>query len=561
MTQNYASRTTLADVISALSHADLTDQQRRDQISAVRTIARALGAMPEEIPVDVQQLRARLDALSPGALGVSAGRWANVRSLFGRALRTVRPMLPSRSLIRLSPEWAGLLSGLDRNRATRLKPLLRCLSQQGITPDAVTAADLHAYRDALTHDRLRRGPERTWDSLVWSWNACVRDVPGWPAVPIERASRRETYTLPWTAFLDEFQREVQLFLHWRGGVNLSEHSPSRPARPATLRQREYQLRMAASVLVHRGLDISVLRSLRDLVTAENVRTILDFLLDRHNRQATPSIGHIAVFLKYVAERYLELDDTELVQIRKLTSKVVSHKRGLTPKNRERLRPFDDPETVAAFLSLPERIRAELARDRRPSKPRALVAQVAAAIAILQAIPLRIGNLARLDLRKNLIERGTRLYLVLDEDAVKNGEFIDLELPAHTIEILGWYLREHRPTLLASPSDWLFPGEHTGSKSSHLLGSQITKAVHRYLGLRMHAHLFRHVSAKLFLDQRPGEYEVVRQVLRHRSIETTTNFYAGAELRTASAHFASVIEARRNPVTRRRRRRGAQSIAS
>ena len=34
---------------------------------------------------------------------------------------------------------------------------------------------------------------------------------------------------------------------------------------------------------------------------------------------------------------------------------------------------------------------------------------------------------------------------------------------------------------------------------------------------------------------------MRQVLRHRSIQTTTSFYAGAETRSAGQHYAAVID--------------------
>jgi hypothetical protein len=86
----------------------------------------------------------------------------------------------------------------------------------------------------------------------------------------------------------------------------------------------------------------------------------------------------------------------------------------------------------------------------------------------------------------------------------------------------------------------YPGEGSGPKAAYGLGPQIKTAVFRFTGLKVNTHLFRHVGAKIFLDQRPGQYEVVRQVLRHRSIETTTSFYAGAETRSAGQHFAAVI---------------------
>jgi len=60
------------------------------------------------------------------------------------------------------------------------------------------------------------------------------------------------------------------------------------------------------------------------------------------------------------------------------------------------------------------------------------------------------------------------------------------------------------------------------------------------GMRMHPHLFRHATAKLFLDANPGAYEVVRRVLGHRSIDTTTSFYTGLETASAVRHFDELL---------------------
>jgi integrase len=179
----------------------------------------------------------------------------------------------------------------------------------------------------------------------------------------------------------------------------------------------------------------------------------------------------------------------------------------------------------------------------------MLAQMAAAIALLQAAPIRLNNLTAIDVDKNLIGRGNRLYLVIPEDEVKNGEPIDFELPAETRDVLAWYVREHRPLLISNPTDALFPGRRGPAKSSHALAAQISRAVFKYAGLKFNVHLFRHAGGKLFLDARPGQYEVMRRVLGHRSIATTTSLYAGAETRSAGSHFASVIAERRRNLER------------
>jgi integrase len=155
------------------------------------------------------------------------------------------------------------------------------------------------------------------------------------------------------------------------------------------------------------------------------------------------------------------------------------------------------------------------------------------------------------MRKNLIARGRRLYLVVPEGDTKNNEPVDFELPAETVDIVAWYIRDYRPHLVRAPTDAVFPGEGSGPKAAYGLGPQIKAAVFRFTGLKVNTHLFRHAGAKIFLDQRPGQYEVVRQVLRHRSIETTTSFYAGAETRSAGQHYAAVINGLREELNQAR----------
>jgi integrase len=218
--------------------------------------------------------------------------------------------------------------------------------------------------------------------------------------------------------------------------------------------------------------------------------------------------------------------------------------GMTAKNRDRLRPFDDPNTVAAFLDLPHWIRREIESGRQNPKRKAILAQMAAAIAILQVAPIRIKNLAELDLHRHLIERGKRLYLIVAESEVKNREPIEFELPVETVDVVAWYVREHRSVLLVEPTDALFPRKSGGPKSPAAFGTQISSTMFRHTGLKINPHLFRHIAGKLFLDARPGQYEVVRRVLGHRSIDTTTRIYTGAETRAAGQHFAAVIAERR-----------------
>jgi hypothetical protein len=534
-----------------ISKADSSEKQKQDMRSAVRTVAKMLGAEPAAIAADPLLLRRRLEGIHPEGQALSRGRWANVRSLLCKALALARPVLPSRSVMPLLPEWDALATGLEFNRRVRLLPLLRFLSARSVRPTQATTADLEAYREAIIADRLRKAPEKTWDSLVWVWNGCVRQVDGWPSIVIERPSRRKTYVVPWSMFPPSLKAEVDRFLNRLAGQDLSDDGPVRPVRRSTIHTREYQLRVAASVLVERGYDAKTIRSIADLLSFERYVEILRALMNRHNGQTSPQVGQIAAFLKDVARHWLKVDEIELQRFRKVASRLAVGRRGLTPKNRGRLRPFDDPENVAAFLGLPRRICSDLKSDKRNLRRKAILAQMAAAISLLQAAPIRLHNLTNLDVNRNLIARGKRLYLVIAESDTKNREPIVFELPAETVQILSWYVREYRPFLMRQATDAVFPGRSGKAKTSGALASQISNTVFKYTALKVNVHLFRHAGGKIFLDARPGQYEIMRRVLSHRSIATTTSFYAGAETRTAGQHFASVIAERRRALERRK----------
>src|SRR5262249_57490162 len=86
-----ASRTasiTIADLLSQISSkTSLADRQ--DICSAIRTLCRALGQAPADVPADLATLRRQLKELTPLAAGVSRGRWRNIKSLLSKPFRIV----------------------------------------------------------------------------------------------------------------------------------------------------------------------------------------------------------------------------------------------------------------------------------------------------------------------------------------------------------------------------------------------------------------------------------------------------------------------------------------
>ena len=129
-----------------------------------------------------------------------------------------------------------------------------------------------------------------------------------------------------------------------------------------------------------------------------------------------------------------------------------------------------------------------------------------------------------------------MHVSIPRDEVKNDAALESELPEETVRILMIYLKTYRPLLLRAPSSWLFPGEGAGHKSITGLAVQIKEVIARETGLRVNAHLFRQIGGKFYLTENPGQYGVLRLVLAHKSVETTTRSYSGTETAAALRHF-------------------------
>ena len=556
MTHNDQHKPTLANALVALLEAPLTDIQKRDTRSAVMTFCKALGLSPDEVPASPIYIRRKLEGISYVALGYSKGRWANVKTGVARAVGLVGKSYPSRNTTKLLPKWAALLKMLPASLKRKVSACARYLSGLGLDADAVSLTDLHSYRDTILNDRMRANAEQAWDHFLWGWNRAVDQFPDiWPQITIPRVEKREVYVYPFAYFPASFEADVNAYADRMRNVNLDDDGPVRPSRPATIATRTRQLRTAASALARSGVDPATITGIARLVEVENFKLVLHFHMERAGGKTSAGVAQMAACLRNAARHYVKVDDEHDRKISALCKRVSVQTGGLTAKNRERLRPFDDAELVRQFLCLPDTIRQQVERDKRAPAQKAVLAQVAAAIALLQATPIRKANLCAIDINRHLKQQRKEVHLVICESETKNRHPVDFNIPEYALDILRWYMKEYRPHLMREPTDALFPGRNGQHKTAHTLGLQIKKIVFEFTGHTFNVHLFRHFAGKVFLDQQPGNYEVVRQVLGHKRLDTTTSFYSGAEAKRASAMFNNVVDtlrAQHAPIASKRR---------
>jgi integrase len=539
---------TLAVVIARIEADEtLKVNRRRDICSAARTLARLFNKTPGEVPASPSWLRRRLKYVHPRQAGISQKRFANIKSDLSAGLRHARiPEGRNPHLPKLSVDWQKLWDRLPEGRLRwSLSRFLRFCSGQAIRPEEVDDAAAEAFRQALADECLVKDPDSLLANTVKRWNEAVASVPGWPEAQLTVPYKRQVLSLPLSAFPESFQRDLERYLaRLRGDDVFSDDGPAQPLRPSSIESTKSKIRLFASALVHRGHPIERIEGLVYLVDIRTVKDGLRFFLDRSGGRPTPSLHGIATTLKSVARHHVRVDADHLEELRRIAAKLSVPYRGLTQKNRDRLRQFDNPQNIALLVHLPERL-LRTARSRpQGDRKAARSAQTAVAIEVLLMCPMRISNLATLALDQNLTwerpGRKGRLHIAVSGAEVKNGEPLEYVLPRESSRLVRDYLEHYRPSLHPECNEYLFPGQNGAHKTKIGLASQISDTIRKETGLVVNPHLFRHLGAKLFLSTHPGGYEVVRRVLGHRSTDTTMGFYTGFESKAAARHYDEVI---------------------
>ena len=141
------------------------------------------------------------------------------------------------------------------------------------------------------------------------------------------------------------------------GADLLDGNDLRPLRPASIKTYDRLLRAFLSALVQRGHDPAGLRCLSDIVAVGVVKDGLRFFIDRAGGAETRQVYQIARMLTALARHEVGVDASHLEQLRAICRRLDTGKGGLTQKNRDRLRQFDDPGNVGGlFIAAGARLR-------------------------------------------------------------------------------------------------------------------------------------------------------------------------------------------------------------
>ena len=541
----------LADAIVHIEQSEaLSPDQRSHWTCSMRFVARALDRPPSHIPAPSIAVRPRLEQLHPSRLGVTPKTFANHRANLRAALNVFcAEKNVSRRGNPLSEPWSGLWASIDDvPMRKQLSRFFRYLSVNGISPEAVDDAVVEAFLDDWEKTGLKGPDAQSRRRLVRTWNDCFETIPGWPAQRLDQPAVRSIARGPeWEAFPAGLRNEVDAFLTSKAPRKLSLQEPAaRVWAKTTSRVMRAKLQASARMAVRRGVAIERLDSLSALLHPGVVEKVLDGYWEQDGETPRTYTIDLARDLLAVARATSAVDPVGLERLAGFAGRLREYKRGgLTDKNMAVVRRVHGSDVWSSVVRLPLRLieEARRVRDTSPTKA-AIKAQLAVAIGILTYAPIRLQNLISIRLDENLFRTNgpeTAYWLRFPDHDVKNRVALEFLLQEPLASLIAEYVHDHLPTLArGSNGAWLFPGENGRHKRSALLGVQITATVKKHCGLRITPHQFRHAAGTLILNKQPGNYELARRVLGHRSMRTTVQAYCGLETTQATAIFGDIV---------------------
>lgn len=445
--------------------------------------------------------------------------------------------------ILLPQPWSDLLDrSQDRYERVHLRKFMSFCADSGISPEqvsdhAIAAFEIWAWKKAYPR------PRQAAREAALTWNEMKQRFVDWPGEQLTIPNYMGWQACDPTELPKSFSDDVNAFLDRATAQDIfDEAAPIAALSPVTRRDRANKIYQLATHALNSGLDASRLTSLGTLVTPEIYQPIVLAIWNRADKRTNAHSQNLVRVLSLIARHWANSPLEDIQKLKQIERKMRPSEKGMTQTNWERLRPFIVPATTSKLINLPLAILDKL-DTANPTLADALLAQSSLAVSIELIAPLRVKNLAALDLTRHLQWVENSCFLVIPASEVKNNRDLQYELQPVAIKVLNTYLNIYRPLLVATGPDnaKIFISRSGSQKRPDQLSTQITAFLREHLGLRINIHLFRHLAAYLFLRAYPGEYESVRQFLGHKSTTTTTSFYTGLEQLDTNRRYDAILD--------------------
>jgi integrase len=526
---------TLAGVLAAFEILPNETPSRKARVkAAVSMIARLTGQPADSLQALPKVLKHQFAQLKKMPTGLSSKTIANCKSELRHLMNTVGDHDRKSGLMPLSEVWLNLRESFgDRPELWKLSRFFAYCSALAVTPQWVNDATVGKFRSALIEGADVEKPEQIVRNAIRAWNT-LAEIGGSDTVPLAILTLPPQRTNRWTIepslFPPSFQDEVTRWLDRLSKVDPeAEEGPIRALRPASLAGHKHTVFKAASALVFSGRAIESSTSIAWIVEMDAFKALMRHLRERQGGQPTLALYSLATTLKSLARHEVGIDNDHLKRMARICANY--NVDDTVSKSRDRLESFEDERLLGALLHLPERLLRQAAQPKTSAKCAKTFAQMAAAIEIEFHSPIRLSNLAALNLQQNIqsviIKGETRWIIRFDRNETKNHGRLTYELPAGAVKRIKRALAFYEQT-----DGWLFPGGKGSHKTPGFLGDQLKQTVERYLSTPFNIHLMRGLVATMQIRENDNGFEMARAMLGDRSDKVIRKHYTA----TADQHL-------------------------
>jgi len=545
----------MAEVLTVVS-ANRTDAAvRRERAkAALRLLAQWTGKSLDDLPASLPRLAELIDQLNPISIGVRPKQLSQLK-------RDCRDAIAFSGLVKgavavgrqakvSSPAWSIVEGRLDEPRLrTGLIRFVRWCARAGVQPRDVDDQVLDRFIADVERTSERKNLCQLKRTTALAWNEIgERHSHLNLQLLTEPPSRLRKTRIPLDQFPAELMADWNAYAAWAGGQDVFVENV-RPVRLASISLSTIlsRVHLAADTLVRSGTPITSVTSLAVLTEVEAFRSILR---QRHEDVAgEPKLDNnlLAANLIQIARDWVKVGDTVLAKLKKLKKKQPKPELAMTAKNNRLVRQFDDPELVQRFLSVPELIWKEVeekATSLRPLSSWDLAsAQAAIGLAILMSMPIRRKNLTALSFDENiLIRQPMQSTLFIPQADTKTFNNIEFDIPPQLERWLLDYRNCIAPAVIGFAPKYLFCDAKGNLKGFAAVQYLVKRYLKLYLGIHMNPQAYRHLAAKFLLDDSPGAYRIVQELLGHRKMDMTAKFYAGLDTCRGGELHVTLLEA-------------------
>lgn len=163
------------------------------------------------------------------------------------------------------------------------------------------------------------------------------------------------------------------------------------------------------------------------------------------------------------------------------------------------------------------------------------------IVVLCTCPIRRANFTELNLGTTMCRTGDRYSISLSENDTKGGRPHDAALPPEVTEVIDHYLEHIRPKLLKGrASNRLWISWQGADLTEAGFYGELCEITNKHFGFSIPPHRFRDCTATSVALDDPMHLGILKNILQHRSLATTSKHYIQADQNSAVGKLQAAV---------------------